>query len=71
MTSDEAAKQLEALAPVPPPPPGPTYDHIIGNQIRWTAKVLRYERYRWRVRRLEKALAKQGKTNASHRTSEA
>jgi len=72
MTSEEAAKQLKKLEPVPPPPPGPTYEHIIGNQIRWTAKVLRYERYRWRLRRLQKVLAKQhGGLDASDRTSQA
>jgi hypothetical protein len=71
MDREEAERQLKELEPVPLPPPGPTYDHVIGNQIRWTAKVLRYERYRWRVRKLEKALEKQGKTNAPHRTSEA
>jgi hypothetical protein len=58
MTTFEAAQQLEELEPVPPPPPGPTYEHLFGNQIRWTAKVLRYERYRWRVRKLEKLQAR-------------
>ncbi len=58
MTTYEAAQQLEELEPVPPPPPGPTYEHLFGNQIRWTAKVLRYERYRWRVRKLEKLRAR-------------
>ncbi|HEY2477867.1 MAG TPA: hypothetical protein VGI17_03980 [Solirubrobacterales bacterium] len=71
MTRDEAAQRLKELEPVPEPPPGPTYDHIVGNQIRWTIKVLRYERHRWRRRRLEKAMSKQGESNASHRTSEA
>lgn len=59
MISDNALQQLEELEPVPKPPPGPTYDHIVGNQIRWTAKVLRYERYRWRRRKLEKLAAKE------------
>jgi hypothetical protein len=57
MTTEEAAKQLRELEPVPPPPPGPSYEHIFGNQIRWAAKVIRYERYRWRVRKLEKLRA--------------
>jgi hypothetical protein len=71
MDSNEAAQQLKELEPVPEPPPGPTYDHIVGNQIRWTIKVFRYERYRRRRRKLEKAMRKQGNSNASHRTSEA
>jgi hypothetical protein len=58
MTSVEAAQQLEELEPVPLPPPGPTYEHLFGNQIRWTAKVLKYERYRRRVRKLQKLQAK-------------
>jgi hypothetical protein len=58
MTREEATQQLEELEPVPPPPPGPTYEHIIGNQIRWTAKVLRYERYRRRFRKLQKLQAR-------------
>jgi hypothetical protein len=70
-TSDEAAKQLRELEPLPEPPDGPTYEHIVGNQIRWTMQVLRYERDRWRRRRLEKAIRKQGKSNAAHRTREA
>jgi hypothetical protein len=62
---------LRELEPVPEPPSGPTYDHIVGNQIRWTIEVLRYERYRWRKRKLEKTIRKQGMSHASHRTSEA
>jgi hypothetical protein len=58
MSADEAARQLAELEPVPPPPPGPTYEHLFGNQIRWTAKALKYERYRWRVRKLEKLQAR-------------
>jgi hypothetical protein len=58
MTSSEAARELEELEPVTPPPPGPTYEHPFGNQIRWTAKALKYERYRWRVRKLEKLRAR-------------
>jgi hypothetical protein len=58
MTSEEAAQQLEELEPVPPPPPSPTYEHIFGNQIRWTAKVLRYERYRRRLRKLQRLQAR-------------
>jgi hypothetical protein len=57
MDTNEAAQRLRELEPVPKPPPGPTYEHIIGNQIRWTAKVLRYERYRRRMHKLEKQLA--------------
>ena len=70
MSPIEATQQLRELEPVPPPPPGPTYDHIVGNQIRWSIKVLRYERFRWRKRRLEKAIEK-GESHAPHRTSEA
>jgi hypothetical protein len=51
MTKEEVTQQLEELEPVPPPPPGPAYEHIIGNHFRWTAKVLRYERYRRRLRK--------------------
>jgi hypothetical protein len=58
MNASEATQRLEGLEPVPPPRPGPTYEHIVGNQIRWTAKVLRYERYRWRRRKLEKLVAR-------------
>jgi hypothetical protein len=59
MHADNALQQLEELEPVPKPPPGPTYDHIVGNQIRWTARMFRYERYRRRRRKLEKLAAKQ------------
>lgn len=71
MDATAAARQLRELEPVPEPPPGPTYDHIVGNQIRWTIEVLRYERYRWRKRRLEKAMKKQVEASASHRAREA
>jgi hypothetical protein len=72
MDATEAAQQLRELEPVPPPPPGPTYEHIVGNQIRWTVKVLQYERYRWRLRRLQKALAQhEGGPDAPDRTSKA
>jgi hypothetical protein len=54
MSPIQAMNALEELEPVPPPPPGPTYDHIVGNQIRWSAKVIRYSRYRRRRRKLEK-----------------
>lgn len=57
MDAIEAAQQLRELEPVPEPPPGPTYDHIVGNQIRWSIKVLRYSRYRRRRRKLEKLAA--------------
>ncbi|HTT96172.1 MAG TPA: hypothetical protein VMF55_15990 [Solirubrobacterales bacterium] len=59
MHSDNALQELEELEPVPRPGPGPTYDHIVGNQLRYTVKVLRYERYRRRRRKLEKPAAKQ------------
>jgi hypothetical protein len=59
MTREEAKQQLEELEPVPPPPPGPTYEHIVGNQIRWSAKVIRYSRYRRRRRKLEKLIARE------------
>ena len=71
MDATAAAQQLRELEPVPEPPNGPTYDHIVGNQIRWTIDVLRYERYRWRKRRLEKALGKQVEASAAHRAREA
>jgi hypothetical protein len=58
MTPIEAAQQLRELEPVPPPPPGPTYEHIVGNQIRWSVKVVRYSRYRRRRRKLEKLAAR-------------
>jgi hypothetical protein len=53
MDANEAARQLKELEPVPPPPPGPIYEHIVGNQIRWTVKVFRYWRYQRKVRKLE------------------
>jgi hypothetical protein len=71
MTAMEAREQLEGLEPVPVPPDGPTYEHIVGNQIRWAVKVLRYERYRWRVRKLERLKKRQGGSSAANRTSEA
>lgn len=71
MDPAEAAQQLGELEPVPEPPDGPTYDRIVGNQIRWTIEVLRYERYRWRKRKLEKALRKQVEASATHRAREA
>jgi hypothetical protein len=57
MYSDNASQQLEELEPVPYPGPGPTYEHIVGNQIRWTAKMIRYMRYKRRLRKLEELLA--------------
>ena len=70
MHSDNALQQLRELKPVPPPPPGPTYDHIVGNQIRWSAKVIRYSRYRRRRRKLERLVAKeQGAANAPSQTN--
>ena len=59
MHSDNALQQLDELEPVEWPGPGPTYDHIVGNQIRYTVKVIRYERYRRRRRKLEKLAARQ------------
>jgi hypothetical protein len=60
MHSDKSLQQqLEELEPVPHPGPGPTYDHIVGNQIRYTVKMIRFERYRYRRRKLEKLLARQ------------
>ena len=53
MYSDNALQQLKELEPVPQPPPGPTHDHIVGNQIRWTAQMIRYMRYKRRRRKLE------------------
>jgi hypothetical protein len=59
MYSDNASQQLKELEPVPHPGPGPVYEHIVGNQIRYTVKMIRYERYRRRKRKLEKLAAKQ------------
>jgi hypothetical protein len=58
MNSDNALQELKELEPVPPPGPGPTYEHIVGNQIRYAAKVIRYSRYRRRRRKLEKLAAR-------------
>jgi hypothetical protein len=70
MNSDNALQQLRELEPVPKPPPGPTYDHIVGNQIRWTAKMIRYIRYRRRKEKLEMLVARQqsGDRNVSTET---
>jgi hypothetical protein len=59
MSPIQASRQLEELEPVPKPPPGPTYDHIVGNQIRWTIQMFRYFRYRRRRRKLEELAAQQ------------
>ncbi|HKZ13054.1 MAG TPA: hypothetical protein VJL81_04315 [Solirubrobacterales bacterium] len=59
MHSDNALQQLEELEPVPSPGPGPTYDHIVGNQIRYTIKMIRHMRYTRRRRKLEKLVAQQ------------
>jgi hypothetical protein len=69
MYSDNALQQLEELEPVPKPPPGPTYEHILGNQIRWTVKMIRYSRYRHRKEKLERLVARQqaGACDASHK----
>jgi hypothetical protein len=71
MSPIEAARQLRVLEAVPEPPSGPTYDHIVGNQIRWAIQVLRYEPHRWQKRRLKKTISKQETSNASHRASQA
>ena len=57
MHADNALQMLEELEPVPQPPPGPTYDHIVGNQIRWTVKMIRWIRYRRRREKLERLVA--------------
>jgi hypothetical protein len=57
MNSDNALLLLEELEPVPQPPPGPTYEHIVGNQIRWTAQMIRWMRYKRRRRKLEALVA--------------
>jgi hypothetical protein len=57
MNADNASQLLQELDPVPKPPPGPTYEHIVGNQIRWTVKMLRYMRYKRRRRKLEELVA--------------
>lgn len=59
MDSDNALQQLEELEPVSHPGPGPTYDHIVGNQIRYTVKMFRYLRYERRRRKLEELVARQ------------
>jgi hypothetical protein len=59
MDSDNALQQLQELEPVPYPGPGPTYDHIVGNQIRYTIKMFRHMRYLRRRRKLEKLVARQ------------
>jgi hypothetical protein len=59
MISDNALQQLKELEPVPKPPPGPTYEHIVGNQIRWTVKMIRWIRYRRRKEKLEMLVARQ------------
>jgi hypothetical protein len=57
MYSSNALQQLEELEPVPSPGPGPTYEHIVGNQIRYTIKMFRHMRYLRRRRKLEKLVA--------------
>ena len=59
MDSDNPLQELKELEPVPSPGPGPTYDHIVGNQIRYTIKMIRYMRYTRRRRKLEELVAKQ------------
>ncbi len=59
MISDNALQQLEELEPVPKPPPGPTYEHIVGNQIRWTVQMIRWIRYRRRKEKLEMLVERQ------------
>ncbi len=59
MTSNAAAEQLRNLDPVPPPPRHPGDEHIVGNRIRWAAKVIRYGRYRRRLRKLQRLEAQQ------------
>jgi hypothetical protein len=59
MYSDNPLQELEELEPVPLPGPGPTYDHIVGNQIRYTIRMIRYMRYTRRRRKLEELVATQ------------
>ena len=59
MYSDNPLQELKELEPVPSPGPGPTYDYIVGNQIRYTIKMIRYMRYMRRRRKLEELVAKQ------------
>jgi hypothetical protein len=59
MYSDNPMQQLEELEPVTYPGPGPTYDHIVGNQIRWTVRMFRYIRYRRRKEKLEMLVTRQ------------
>jgi hypothetical protein len=54
MTTYEAAHQLDELDPVPPPPRHPGDEFIVGNRIRWAAKVIRYSRYQRRLRKLQR-----------------
>lgn len=59
MHADNPLQMLEELEPVPSPGPGPTYDHIVGNQIRYTIKMIRHMRYVRRRRKLEELVARQ------------
>jgi hypothetical protein len=52
MTAYEAEEQMRGLNPVPPPPRHPGDEYIVGNRIRWAAKVIRYSRYQRRLRKL-------------------
>jgi len=44
MATETHEKEPEAKEQdIAPPPPSPSYgEHLIGNQIRWAAQVLRY-----------------------------
>ncbi len=58
---------LQELEPVPHPGPGPVYEHIVGNQIRYTIKMFRHMRYTRRKRKLEELVAKQaGELDVAH-----
>lgn len=69
MSPIEATQQLRELEPVPKPPPGPTYDHIVGNQIRWTIQMFRYFRYQRRRRKLEQLAAREASGSAERALS--
>jgi hypothetical protein len=49
LTHPRAGDQAHNLRPVPPPPEHPGREHIIGNRLRWAAKVVRYMVYRRRT----------------------
>jgi hypothetical protein len=49
LTHPQAGDQSHRLEPVSPPPEHPGREHIIGNRLRWAARVVRYLLYRHRT----------------------